>query len=153
MLHKAWSGIEEAPYCFSMSSVKSRGHTDRKIDDFDPNWAFPDCNSSYKSQMVAKWCAKLEVAGKWCSILFQGHLSNFKVTQAEKPTILTQIERFQTVPQGWIHRWLWNEVHAGSSKEEVPYCFPRSSVKLQGHRGKKMDNLAPIWAMTTPIWN
>ena len=30
----------------SRSEVKGRGHTGQKIADFDPNWAFPDCNSS-----------------------------------------------------------------------------------------------------------
>ena len=34
----------------------------QKIDDFDPNWVFPDCNSSSNSQMVIKWCTKLEGA-------------------------------------------------------------------------------------------
>ena len=33
-----------------------------KIDDFDPNWAFPDSNSSLNSQMATKWCTKLHVA-------------------------------------------------------------------------------------------
>ena len=33
-----------------------------KIVEFDPNWAFPDCNSSLKSSMATKWCTKLEVA-------------------------------------------------------------------------------------------
>ena len=27
MLHKAWSSIEEVPYCFWRSSVKFQGHT------------------------------------------------------------------------------------------------------------------------------
>ena len=45
-MHKAWSSIEEVPYCFSMSYVKFQGHTAKKIVDFDPNWVFPDCNSS-----------------------------------------------------------------------------------------------------------
>ena len=31
-------------------------------DDFDPNWAFPDCNSSLNSPMAMKWCIELEVA-------------------------------------------------------------------------------------------
>ena len=61
MMHKAWCGIEEVPYCFSMSSVKFQGHTAQTIVDFDPNWAFPDCNSSLNSHMAAKWCTKLEV--------------------------------------------------------------------------------------------
>ena len=32
---------------FSRSSVKFEGHTAQKIADFDPNWAFQDCNSSF----------------------------------------------------------------------------------------------------------
>ena len=27
MMHTAWSGIEEVPYCFSRSSIKCQGHT------------------------------------------------------------------------------------------------------------------------------
>ena len=62
MLHKAWSSIEEVPYCFSRSSVKFQGHTALKIVKFDPDWAFPDCNSSLNSPMGMKCCTKLEVA-------------------------------------------------------------------------------------------
>ena len=61
MMHKVWSSIEEAPYCFSRSSVKFQGHTALKIVEFDPIWAFPDCNSSFNTPMVTKRCTKLEV--------------------------------------------------------------------------------------------
>ena len=37
MMHKAWSRIEEVPYCLSMSYVKLQGHTAKKFFDFDPN--------------------------------------------------------------------------------------------------------------------
>ena len=40
----------------------------KKIYDFDPNWAFPDCNSSLESPMATKWGTKLEVALKRCPI-------------------------------------------------------------------------------------
>ena len=40
------SSIEEVPYCFWRSSVKFQGHTALKNVEFDPDWAFPDCNSS-----------------------------------------------------------------------------------------------------------
>ena len=30
MMHKAWSDIEEVPYCFSRSSDKFQGHTEQK---------------------------------------------------------------------------------------------------------------------------
>ena len=44
------------------SSVKFLGHTAQKILEFDPNWAFPDCNSNLNSLMGMKWCTELEVA-------------------------------------------------------------------------------------------
>ena len=46
----------------SRSSVKFQGRTALKIVEFDPNWAFPDYNSSLNSPMATKWCTKLEVA-------------------------------------------------------------------------------------------
>ena len=70
MMHKAWSSVEEVPYCFSRSSVKFQGQTALKIAEFDPDWAFPDCNSSLNSPMATKWCTKLEVALKRCPIVF-----------------------------------------------------------------------------------
>ena len=70
MMHKAWSRLGEVPYCFSRSSVKFQGHTAKRIVDFDLNWAFPDCNSSFNSQMTMKWCTKLDVVWKRCPIFF-----------------------------------------------------------------------------------
>ena len=97
MLHKAWSSIEEVPYCFWRSSVQFQGHTALKILKFDPNWVFPDCNSSLNSPMATKCCTKLETAKERCPIVFQGHPSNFKVTRYKTSPILTQIGHFRTV--------------------------------------------------------
>ena len=97
MMHKAWSSVEEVPYCFSRSSVKFQGQTALKIAEFDPDWAFPDCNSSLNSPMATKWCTKLETAKERCPIVFQGHPSNFKVTRDKTSPILTQIGRFRTI--------------------------------------------------------
>ena len=47
--------------CFK-SSVKFQGHKTLKIFEFDPNWPFPDSNSSLNTPMATKWCTKLEVA-------------------------------------------------------------------------------------------
>ena len=102
MMHKAWSSIEEVPYCFSRSYVKFQGHTALKIVDLDPNWAFPDCNSSLNSPMAMKCCTKLETAKERCPIVFQGHPSNFKVTRYKTSLILTQIGRFQTIGQSQL---------------------------------------------------
>ena len=97
MIHKAWSSIEEVPYCFSRSYIKFQGHTALKIVKFNPNWAFPDCNSSLNSLMAMKCCTKLETAKERCPIVFQGHPSNFKVTRDKTSPILTQIGRFRTI--------------------------------------------------------
>ena len=46
MMHTALSSIEGVPYCFSRASIKFQGHMALKIVEFDPNWVFPDSNSS-----------------------------------------------------------------------------------------------------------
>ena len=96
MMHRAWSSIVEVPYCFSRSYVKFQGHTALEIVEFDPNWAFPDCNSSFNSPMAMKCCTKLQTAKERCPIVFQCHPSNFKVTRDKTSPILTQIGRFRT---------------------------------------------------------
>ena len=97
MMHRASSSIVEVRYCFSRSSVQFQGHTALKIVEFDPNWAFPDCNSSLNSPMAMKCCTKLETAMEKCPIVYQGHPSNFKVTRYKTSPILTQIGRFRTI--------------------------------------------------------
>ena len=97
MIHRAWSSQVEVPYCISRSSVKFQGHTALKIFEFDPNWAFPDSNSSLNSPMAMKCCTKLETAKERCPIVFQGHPSNFKVTRDKISPILTQIGHFRTI--------------------------------------------------------
>ena len=73
MMHRAWCCLGEVPYFLSRSSVKFQGHTAKKIVNLDPNWSFPDCDSSLNSPMATKWCKKLEVAWKRCPIVFRGH--------------------------------------------------------------------------------
>ena len=60
MMHKAWSSIEEVPYCFSRSSVKLQGHTAIKIVDF---------------KVIC------QISRSHGSIVFEDHLSHYKVTQ------------------------------------------------------------------------
>ena len=112
MMHKAWSSLEEVPFCFSRSSVKFQGHTGQRIADFDLIKAFPDCNLSLDSLMVLKWCTKLEAALKRCPIVFQGHPSNFKVMGDKRSLVLTLFGRFRTVTWVWIHWWCWNDAQS-----------------------------------------
>ena len=77
-------------------------HMALKIVEFDPKWAFPDCNSSLNSPMAMKCCTKLETAKERCPIVFQGHPSNFKVTRYKTSPISTQIGRFRTIGQSQL---------------------------------------------------
>ena len=134
MMLRAWSSIEEVPYCFSRSYVKFQGHTALKIVEFDLNWAFPDCNSSLNSPMAMKCSTKLETAKERCPIVFQGHPSNFKVTHYKTSPILTQIGRFRTIGRLQL-----------SNPSDLP-CFWGSSVKFLGHTAKKIVDFDPNWA-------
>ena len=133
MMHKAWSSIEEVPYCFSRSSVKFQGHTALKIVEFYPNWAFPDSNSSLNSRMAMKCCTKFETAKERCPIVFQRHPSNFKVTRDKTSPILTQIGCFRTISRSQL-----------SNPSDLP-CS-RSYVKFQGHTAVKIVEFDPNWA-------
>ena len=121
MMHKAWSSIEEVPYCFSRSSVKFQGHIALKIVEFDSNWAFLDCNSSLNTPMAMTCCTKLETAKKRCPIAFQFHPSNFKVTRDKTSPNLTQIGRFRTIGRSQL-----------SNPSDLP-CFNLSG-KIPVHR-------------------
>ena len=77
--NNAQSGIEEEPDCFLRSPIKFLDHTGSKIDDFDPYWAFLDCNSTLNSQIAMECYTKLEVANWFeAHLRLQGwsHLSN-----------------------------------------------------------------------------
>ena len=137
MMHNAWSSIGEVPYCFSRSSIKFQGHTDKKIADFDPMQAFPDCNSRLNSPMALKWCTKLNVVQKRCPIVFQGHPSNFKVTRDKKSPISIRIECFRTVIQVWLHWWVWNDAQSLMLYRRGALLFSNVIHQISRSRGKK----------------
>ena len=136
MMHKAWSSIKKVPYCFSRSSVKFQGHTALKIIEFDPNWAFPDCNSSLNSLMAMKCYTKLETAKERCPIVFQGHPSNFKVTWDKTSPILTQIGRFRTI---------------GRSQLSNPSDLPCSPCSVQINL-RKLNRYVSEWHARRDLW-
>ena len=143
MMHKAWSSIEEVPYCFSRSSVKFQGHIALKIVKFDSNWAFPDCNSSLNSPMAMKCCTKLETAKKRCPIVFQGHPSNFKVTRDKTSPILTHIGRFRTIGRSQL-----------SNPSDLP-CYDKATLDHKATSHCLSQHLSRIdipYGFTMPLW-
>ena len=163
MMHRAWSSIEEVPYCFSRSYVKFQGHTALKIIEFDPNWPFPDCNSSLNSPMAMKCWTKLETAKERCPIVFQGHPSNFKVTRYKTSPILTQIARVRTIGQSQLSNpsdlpcWLCSH-HRIIMKFSGVITNDKSDVhaKGQGQRSKVKVTVVNTqlnhFRTVTPVW-
>ena len=155
MMHRAWSSIVEVPYCFSRSSVKFQGHTALKIVEFDPNWAFPDCDSSLNSPMAMKCCTKLETAKERCPIVFQGHPSNFKVTRHKTSPILTQIGRFRTIGRSQLSNpsdlpcYFIMKVSLFCSHKETVYlpCF--AQVMFTSYPSDWLTSVAPF---TNMVW-
>ena len=146
MVHRAWSSIVEVPYCFSRSYVKFQGHTALKIIEFDPNWAFPDSNSSLNSPMAMKCRTKLETAKERCPIVFQGHPSNFKVTRDKTSPILTQIGRFRIIGRSQL-----------SNPSDLPCCLwynnDQDTIYIKGyiHKTHPISHLQG-WVMGCLLW-
>ena len=70
-----WPRLSVVSCCFSGSSVKFQDHTALKFVEFDPHWAFPDCNSSLNSPMATKCCTKLKVVWKRCPFKVIRHIA------------------------------------------------------------------------------
>ena len=163
MMHRAWSSTVEMPYCFSRSFVKFQGHPALKIVKFDPNWAFPDCNSSLNLPMAMKCCTKLETAKERCSIVFLGHPSNFKVTRYKTSPILTQIGRFRTIGRSQLSNpsdlpcWLCSH-HRIIMKFSGVITNDQRKVhaKGQGQRSKvkvtEVTTQLNLFRIVTPVW-
>ena len=135
MMHKAWSRIEEVPYCFSRSYVKLQGHTANKIVDFDPAWAFPVCNSSFNSPMATKCCKKLEVAEKKYPIVFNCDQAALQMVFSVRLSVCPSVclsHLFDYVPI-IVSSWNFQEL---LSMTEV-MSMQKVKVKGQGHRGHK----------------
>ena len=139
------------PCCFWGSSIKFLGHTAKKIVNFDPNWAFPDCNSSLNSPMGTKWCTKLEVIAEvpYCvstsSVKFQSHTVQ-KIVEFDPDWAFPDCNSSLNSPMA-TKCCTKLEV----ALKQVPYCFARSSVKFQGRTALKIVEFEPDWAF--PDWN
>ena len=131
MMHKAWSSIEEVPYVFQchLSNFKV---TRLKFVEFDPNWSFPDCNSSLNSPMAMKCCIKLETAKERYPIVFRGHSSNFKVTRDKTSPILTQIGRFRTIGRSQLSNcFICFAFFLTANKQLYEWSFPSVCLSVR----------------------
>ena len=151
MMHKAWNSIEEVPYCFSRSYVKLQGHTAIKIVDFDPNWPFPDSNSSLNTPMATKWCIKLEVALKRCPIVFSCDQAALWMVQSVRLSVCISVR--PSVKPFWLcshHRIIMefsevitndkSDVHAKGQGQRPKVKVTEVTIQLNRFR-----TVTPVW--------
>ena len=142
---------ERCPIVFQGHLSKFKVTRDKKITAWDPNLAFPDCNSSLNWSKAMKRCTKLDVGKIMRSIVFQ--ISRSRGTKSQ---IFTPIWRFRTVTPVRIDRWLWNDAQSLKWHWRGDLFFSWSSVKFQGDTGtKKIADFHPncwrFWTVT-PAW-
>ena len=144
MMHKAWSSIEEVLYCFSRSFVKFQGHTAQKIVEFDPNWPFPDSNSSLNTTMATKWCTKLELALKRCPIVFSFDQTVLQMVFSVCPSVCPSVPPFWPCSHHRIIMKFSGVITNDQSKVHA---------KVQGQRWKvKVTTQLNRFRTVTPVW-
>ena len=87
-------------------------------------------------------------------LIFQGHLSNFKVTRLKNRWFRPKLGISRLYLQFEFTDGYEMMLKSWSSIEEVPYCFSRLSVKFQGHKGQTSLILSGIerFRTVTPVW-
>ena len=140
-MHKAGGSIEEISYCFwKVICQISRSQRTEKLTRFG---RFRTVTLAWK-QVVTKWFTKLEAAQERCPLVFQGHLSIFKVTQDKKSPILTLFEHFRTVTLVWVHRWLWNDAQSLKQPRAGVLLFSKDICQILKLCGLEIADLDPI---------
>ena len=79
------------------------------------------------------------------------HPSNLKVTWDDKSTIWLIFERFRTTAIIWIHGWLLYKKGFYEHGRGALY-LSLSSVKFEGHTGRKIDDFALRLSRFSVIW-
>ena len=124
MMHKAWSSIEEVPYCIARSSVKFHGHTGGK------NWRFE---------------SNLRLLGR-------SQLSNPSDLPCSRSSVKFQVHTEQKIANFDLN-WAFPDCNSSlNSPMALEWCtkldivWKRCPIVFQGHTGQKIANFEPNWA-------
>ena len=141
MMHKAWSRIEEVPYCFSRSYVKFQGHTAKNNRRLWPKLGVSGLYLQFEFEEVP-YCFSRS------SVKFQGHTA-LKIIELDPNWAFPDCNLSYNSPMAT--KWC--------TKLEVAY--KRCPIVFQGHTSnckvtqlKKSSNLTQIgrFRTVTPVW-
>ena len=161
MMHKAWSNIEEVPYCFSRSSVKFQGHTALKIVELPIVFSCDQAAlqmvfsvrlsvcPSVRPSVTPFWlCSPHRIIMKFSGVITndkskvhakgQGQRSKVKVTE-----VTTQLNRFRTVTPVWILIWWWNDAYSLMLLRRGALLFFKVIRQISRSHGSKNRQIWP----------
>ena len=133
------------PNCFSRSSIKFLVHTGQKLSNFIQIGRFQTVIPVWIYWWLWYDAQSLMQHGRGALLFFKvickfqsrtGQKNHPFWTKLSVSRLLLKFEfthGFEIMHKAWL------------SKEEGPYCFSRSSVKLQGHTRKKITEFDPNW--------
>ena len=145
MMHKAWSSIEEVPYCFLAA-------TKQLYDWFSPSVCLSVCLSVCPSVRPSVTpfspCSHHRIIMKFSGVITndksdvhakgQGQRSKVKVTEVN-----TQLNRFRTVTPVWIHIWWWNDVYSLMMLRRGALLFLKVIRQISRSHGSKNSQIWP----------
>ena len=148
MIHKAWSSIEEVPYCFWRSSIKYQGHTGWKIDDLNPVSVrlLGRSQLSNPSDLPCWLCSHHRIIMKFSGVITsdrsdvhaKGQRSKVKVTE-----VTTQLNHFRTVTPVWIHIWWWNDAYSLMMLRRAALLYFKVIHQISRSHGSKNRRIWP----------
>ena len=118
----------------------SRSHGRKKIADFDPNWGFPDCNSSLNSPMALKRREEVPYCFSESSFKFEGH------TGQKKSPLFYPNWAFRAVTPVCIHPWRWDDAHSSTLYRTGALLFHKVIHQISWSHGTKIAKFDPNWA-------
>ena len=77
-------------------------------------------------------------------------MSNFKVTQDKKSSMLTEIGRFWTVAPVWIYGWLWNDAQSLKQYRIGAQLFLKVVRGIWRSHGLKNRRFLPEFSISGP---
>ena len=142
MMQKAWSSIEEVPYCFFGSSIKFQGHTGWKIDDLNPIWVrlLGRLQLSNPSDLPCSPCFHHRIIMKFSGVITMDRSDVHAKGQRSKVTVTevnTQLSRFQTLTPVWIHIWQRNHAHSWKQHRRGALLFLKVIRQISRWHGSK----------------
>ena len=135
MMHKAWSSLEEVPYCFARSSVKFQGCTALKSSNLTQIRPFRTVTPVWIHQWVWNAAQSLKLHRRGALLFFMFIHQITRSQGSKNHQILTQIERFQYVTPIWIHQWVRNDTQSLKWHRRDALLFSRVICKISRSHG------------------